>query len=594
MIKSSKLAKISSSLPHQVLIKSLRRANRLLGQALIVNARNRQQVEETLKVTQTRLSQIVDTTSDALLVLTSDGNVCFANPAAESLFGRPHDQLLEHNLGIPQRTEKITEISIFQPDGTCLIAEMRVSEILWDDEIAVLASLRDITEHHQAKQQLLHQAFHDSLTQLPNRSLFLDRLEHALQRQRRYKQSSIVVLFLDIDHFKLINDSFGHLIGDKLLQAFATRLQSSLRESDTLARLGGDEFAILLEETSSSEEALKIAERVQKVLLQSFQVEGQDLFVKISIGIALDAHEYAKPEQLLRDADTAMYRAKAMGRDRYVIFEPAMHQQVMGRLQKEKELRQAVEREELVVYYQPIVSLQSGTLKGFEALVRWQHPQHGLLLPGQFMPLAEEMGLIVTIDRWVLAEACAHLKQLQNQHLDLANLTVNVNLSSQHFSDTTLPDYITKTLETSGLDARDLKLELTETGLIENLKQAQDLLDKMCAMHVQLCLDDFGTGYSSLSYLHHFPVSCLKIDRSFVSHMQSGDGSWEIIRTIVALSKTLGLEIVAEGIETAHQWARLKQLGCDKGQGYFFCQPISAQAEFSRSFKVPPRLKATA
>ncbi|MCM1985133.1 putative bifunctional diguanylate cyclase/phosphodiesterase, partial [Lyngbya confervoides] len=483
------------------------------------------------------------------------------------------EQLLDHCLGIPCTAGETTEISIIQPGGGSLLAEMKVTEIPWDDEIAYLASLRDITERHHAQQQLHHQAFHDSLTNLPNRALFLDRLKHALQLQKRQPLSSIVVLFLDLDRFKLINDSFGHLVGDQLLKAFADRLQMNLRTCDTLARLGGDEFAILLEDLSDSEEALQIAQRIQDQLRSPFKIIDQELFANVSIGIALDITDYEEPEQLLRDADTAMYRAKFLGRGRYVVFDPEMRQESINRLQLENELRRALEQQELVAFYQPVVNLATGKPTGFEALIRWQHPQRGLLLPSQFVPLAEETGLIVQIDRWILAEACRQLKNQQIKHCHSEALTVNVNLSSRHLTDTTLPDYLTQILQDTGLDARNLRLELTETALIQNLEKATSLLHQIRDMHIQLCLDDFGTGYSSLSYLHRFPVSCLKIDRSFVCNMHSKLENWEIIRTIITLANTLGLDTVAEGIETYQQCSQLKSLGCSKGQGYFFYEP---------------------
>lgn len=569
---------------HQSEVRSLRQKVQVLSRALLVNIANRQQTEATLSVTQRRLSQIINTTTDALIVLKTDGCVCFVNPAAEAMFGRPRSQLLNHCLGIPYTSTETTEISILQAGGNQLIAEMRVTEISWDDELAYLASLRDITESHQVKQQLQYQAFHDSLTNLPNRVLFLDRLQHALERQKRYPESTVVVLFLDLDHFKLINDSFGHLVGDQLLQELANRVQVALRSTDTLARLGGDEFAILLEEISDPEEALHITQRIQKQLETPFKIKEHDMYANASIGIALDITDYEESEQLLRDADIAMYRAKEMGRGRYVVFDPEMRQQAISRLKLETELRKALERQELVIHYQPIVTLATGQVSGFEALIRWQHPKRGLLYPIDFIALAEETGMIVQIDQWVLIQACDQLRRFKNQRHDAQNLTMNVNLSSQHFSDSTLPKYLLQALNQSGLEAHNLKVELTETGLIKNLDTASSLLDKIQAMKIHICLDDFGTGYSSLSYLHRFPVNCLKIDRSFVSHMQAKTENWEIIRTIIALSNTLGLETVAEGIETVQQWSQLKELGCDKGQGYFFSQPLLPQEKLFQSF----------
>lgn len=442
----------------------------------------------------------------------------------------------------------------------------------------LIFQLQDISDRKRAEQQLLHDAFHDGLTGLPNRALFLDHLQMAFDRVKRHQERQFAVLFLDFDRFKIINDSLGHAAGDELLIAVAKRLSSSMRPGDTIARLGGDEFTILLEEISTVNEAEEVASRLQKILEAPFNLSGNEIFTTVSIGIAWSGLGYERPDELLRDADTAMYRAKKSDSSRRAVFDKAMHSQAVSRLQLESDLRRAVERAEFVVYYQPIVALEEGQLQGFEALVRWQHPERGMVPPMQFIPVAEETGLIVEIGDQVMREACRQMKQWQQQHPELSNLQVSVNLSSRQFAQSDLLGQIRRVLADCGLDPRNLKLELTESAVMENSDKAVNQLRQLRDLGIELSIDDFGTGYSSLSYLHRFPLSTLKIDRSFINEMKDNEENREIVRTIVTLAKTLRMEVVAEGIETEDQLMQLRWLDCRYGQGYYFSRPVDAGA----------------
>ena len=430
------------------------------------------------------------------------------------------------------------------------------------ETIRVAGSQTDITARKHAEDQLRHDALHDALTGLPNRALFMDRLGQALARlQGRGDRFS--VLFIDLDRFKVINDSLGHTAGDDLLRQTAQRLLSCVRPEDTVARLGGDEFTVLLE----GGEATDFAARIQRELSKPVLLSRQEVVSTPSIGIAHGRLHYETPEEILRDADLAMYRAKSRGRAGHAEFDPAMHKSAVAVLQLESELRRAVERNELVLYYQPVVSLQTGQIAGFEALVHWNHPQRGLLRPLEFVPLAEETGLVVPIGEWVLREACRQTREWQQRYSPL--LTVGVNLSVRQFLNQDVVDSVAKALADSGLPPRTLRLELTESMLMDNAPRAAQVLVELRSLGISLDLDDFGTGYSSLSYLHNFRLDTLKIDRSFLA------GSWEIVTAIVNLARGLRLTLIAEGVENVTQLEQLRRLGCEYGQGYLFGRPLT-------------------
>lgn len=446
-------------------------------------------------------------------------------------------------------------------------------------------SQTDITERKRAEKQLLHHALHDSLTGLANRALFMDRLQQALSRRKRLPEYRFAVLFIDLDRFKVLNDSLGHIVGDQLLVAIARRLEACLRSIDTIARLGGDEFTILLEGIRGAEDACYLAERIHQVLQAPFTLDGQEVFTSASIGIALSETENDRPEDLLRNADTAMYRAKTLGRSRHALFDTAMHKRAVALLQLETDLRRAValsrmplQPQEFRIHYQPIVLLETGKISGFEALVRWQHPERGLIAPTEFIPLAEDTGLIVPLGQWILAEACRQLRQWQQQFASSSSLSVSVNLSTRQFAQPSLIEQISRLLRSlepqNSLVRINLKLEITESVIMENPEAAKTMLDQLKAMGIQLLIDDFGTGYSSLSYLHRFPIDTVKIDKSFISHMSTDSESAEIVRAIVSLAHNLGMNVIAEGVELTEQLNQLRLLGAEYGQGFLFAHPL--------------------
>ena len=426
----------------------------------------------------------------------------------------------------------------------------------------------------ETKEHFRHAAFHDSLTGLPNRAMFTELLKAEIENSNRRDGHMFAVLFLDLDRFKNINDSLGHTHGDLLLVAFAERLERALRPVDTLARFGGDEFAILLSGMTDATDAVRVAQRISEELSQPFVLDKNSAFATSSIGIALSSTGYDRPEDILRDADTAMYRAKENGKARYEVFDQGMHARAVSRLQLESDLRRAVEEKQFCVYYQPIICLQTGRLAGFEALVRWNHPRRGLVSPADFIPVAEETGLIVPISEWVLQEACKHIREMQMMFPSHRSLSLSVNLSARQVAQTHLLDRIQDALATSKLSPHCLKLEITESVVMENAEAAALMFKQLRALGVQLSIDDFGTGYSSLSYLHRFPLNYLKIDRSFVSRLTT-DNDNAIVRTISTLARNLGMEVIAEGIETEEQYQQLKMLGCEYGQGYLFSHPVN-------------------
>ena len=441
----------------------------------------------------------------------------------------------------------------------------------------LIFQVQDATLRKKAEAQLVYDASHDSLTGLPNRPAFTAQLKAALGRVEQQSGGGLLaVLFLDLDGFKTVNDSLGHGTGDELLKGIAGRLLKCVRPGDTVARLGGDEFTILLEGISNIQQAVEVAERVKEKLTLPFLLAGHEVFTGTSVGIASSLFGYTDPGDMLRDADAAMYQAKAQGKSCHAMFDEQMHEDATKRLCLESDLRRAVERNEFVVYYQPIRVLATNELRGFEALVRWLHPVQGLLSPAQFVPLAEENGLIVQIDNIVLAEACRQLREWQLQYADCGGLTINVNVSSKQFAHEGLVEVVKRVVKETGIDPRSLQLELTESAMMKNLQNTARVLNELSLLGISISIDDFGTGYSNLSYLHEFPISTLKIDRSFVNRLSGREEEWEIVRTILMLAHNLKMSVVAEGIETSEQLWQLRNLGCDYAQGYHISPPVKA------------------
>jgi diguanylate cyclase (GGDEF)-like protein/PAS domain S-box-containing protein len=556
-----------------------------------------QQHMEALRASEERFRSAFDNATIGMAVVSLQGRWLQVNRSLCDIVGYAEGELLESDVQrVTHRDDLValdeqmtrfaagavsshqTEVRYCHKTGKEVWAHLGMS-LVRDGEarpLHLIFQIQDITDRKRAEEQLLHDAFHDALTGLPNRALFMDHVKMAIQRSRRSGDRLFAALFLDLDRFKIINDSLGHMVGDQLLVGIAHRLEACLRPGDTVARLGGDEFTILLEDLSGIEDAIDVARRVQEAVTQPFNIGGHEVFTTASIGIALSTAGYDRAEDLLRDADTAMYRAKLEGKKRHVVFDKAMHDRAMELLQIETDLRRAITRKEFFLNYQPIVNLETGKVASFEALVRWRHPERGLVMPGEFVPVAEETGLIVPLGLWVLNEACRQMRAWQKQGLADENVTMSVNLSSRQFSQTDLIEQVSSALREAGLRASNLKLEITESMVMENIDTAIDMLMQLRDLGVGLSIDDFGTGYSSLSYLHRFPIDTLKIDRSFVTQMTDNAENAEIVRTIVTLARSLDMNVIAEGVETLEQLRQLGGLGCDYGQGYLFSRPVGA------------------
>ncbi len=459
--------------------------------------------------------------------------------------------------------------------GILQVAVVRDAE---QKPVHLISQFLDISARKLAEDKLFFDALHDDLTNLPNRNLLMERLELALKQSQRQTDYLFAVMFIDLDRFKIVNDSLGHEVGDQLLVAIAHKLQTLIRATDIVARLGGDEFIILLDHLQDINDAIRIAERICLELNSPFLIENRQVFTTASIGIVLSSPDYQAASELLRDADIAMYRAKEAGKARYEIFDRVMHAHAVNQLQLESDLRDAIAHQELLVNYQPIISLTTGKLTGFEALLRWEHPSRGFVSPAEFIPIAEETGLIITIGEWILREACRQLHTWQLQHQLSNSLTISVNLSSKQLREPTLITKIEQIINETKLNSSCLKLELTESMLIDNIEAVISTMSQLRGKEIHLSIDDFGTGFSCLSYLHRFPINTLKIDRSFVNRIGEENENLGIVKTIITLAHELGMDAIAEGVETQQQVNQLKALGCDQAQGYFFSKPLNGES----------------
>ena len=558
---------------------------------------------------------ISENAADMIALVDNDGRRLYNSPAYQKVLGYSPEELKDTSSieqvhpddqpRVLKAAEKArlsgqgqrVEYRIRHKDGSWRTLESTACAILnrqgQADKLVIVN--RDITERKRAEEMLVHNAFHDVLTGLPNRALFVDRLQHALVLSKRHTNYAFAVLLIDVDEFKIINDSLGHTAGDELLMQVGQRLKDSVRRADmvsrprlsarsdnptnddTLARLGGDEFAILLDDIRDTVAAVRVAERIQAELAAPFVVNQEEIVISASIGIATSTTPHTRAEDLVRDADIAMYRAKRGGKARCEVSDPAMHTAAVKRLQLERDLRKALDEGEFTVYYQPIVSLQSGKITGFEALTRWQRPD-GIRSPAEFIGVAEEIGLIIPMNRRLLLEACQHLRSWQAEFPSSPPLSLSVNITAKEFAQPDLVSEMRKSLELTGVDPACLHVEIIETIAMGDAEKSGHVLSQLKALGVRLSIDDFGTGYSSLSRLRRIPVDTLKIDRAFISSMDSDPDSGEIVRIIIMLAQNLGLHVVAEGTETEAQITLLKQLNCEMAQGYFFSRPADHQA----------------
>jgi diguanylate cyclase (GGDEF)-like protein/PAS domain S-box-containing protein len=567
-------------------------------------------VEELLKNSEALYHSLVETLPQNVFRKDLEGRFTFANERFCQILGRSLKDVLgktDHDfypLELALKYAKddarllkeggvIDTIEEHHPPGKARSFVHVIKTPIFDADrrvIGIQGIFRDVTAQKRQEEEIARLAYYDALTGLPNRSLFLDRLAQTIKRTKRRKNKNFAVMFLDLDHFKHVNDSLGHGSGDQLLQGFARRVEKLVRPGDTLARLGGDEFTILLEEIRSSEDIARVAERILQALKAPFSIRGQDVFTSVSIGMAIgESHE--KPEDLLRDADTALYRAKERGRARYEAFDPAMHARAVERLKTETELRRALDRGEFRVHYQPIASVSDERIIGLEALLRWEHPDRGLLLPGQFLPVAEESGLILPIDLWVLRTACGQMKRWHEGLPKTVRPQIHVNISSRHFAQTRMAAEVQAILQDTGLDPRYLTLEITESVLLEEFSEAVQSLASLKDLHIQLYLDDFGSGTFSFKGLRRPPIDSLKIHHSFVKDLEKGTREEEVVRTITALAGNLKMGVIAEGVETPEQLKQLRALDCAQIQGFLISKPVSA--ELAQSFLTgkpnPPR-----
>ena len=437
-------------------------------------------------------------------------------------------------------------------------------------------SQTDVSERKSNEEQMIYDTLHDTLTSIPNRTLLLDRIRQSLVRRERYPKTSFAIIFIDLDRFRLVNESLGHIHGDELLQLISARLKETIPIGDTVARLGGDEFSILLQDINSIRAVEIIANDIQNSFSKPFFLGDREVFASASMGIAHSDNDYKTPEEILRDSELAMYRAKRDGKSQSIVFQPQFRQSSLSPIDLDTDLRRALDRDEMELHYQPIISMRDRSISGFEALLRWSHRSRGVISPNEFIPLAEETGLIYDLGQWVLGKACKQIATWNKSKKKEDQLEININLSSRQFSDPNLVEGIVENIEKSGFDAEFLKIEITESALMQNAQRSVSMLNQLKDLNIKVCVDDFGTGYSSLSYLHTFPIDTLKIDRSFVHDMSRNFRNMEIIRTIIMLAHNLKLDVIAEGVETGEQDAQLSALGCQFAQGFYFSRPINS------------------
>jgi diguanylate cyclase (GGDEF)-like protein/PAS domain S-box-containing protein len=543
-----------------------------------------------------RFRALVTNSSDVITILDEDGIVKYVSPSVHQVFGYQPESWLDWRLMVhvePDEAEALqrtidqavdmpgepvsVEWSIRHHDGTMCKVESSVTALLHEPSVrGVVLNTRDVSERRALEHRLRHQASHDTLTGLANRSLFKSRMAVALDRAQR-AEGSFALLFCDLDAFKAVNDSLGHVVGDEVLIAVASRLRSCVRPGDTVARLGGDEFAVILEHIESDSDAAWIAERIKAELAEPVILRGKEIFIGASVGIATSSSEYEHLDDLLAKADIAMYMAKSRGKGNHVHFDPEMHESILRQIALEEDLRNALAEDQLVVYYQPIHDLDSSRIVSFEALVRWIHPKEGLLGPNDFIPMAEQTGIIVDIGRWVLEQACIQLCEWQVNYTKERPLTMSVNLSGRQLQDPNLIDEVSEIIKRTGINPRHLTLEMTESMLLADADTIVLQLERLRNLGVKLAIDDFGTGYSSLSYLQHFPVDVLKIDRSFVKGLGTAEQDLALVQAIMSLGSVMNLETVAEGIENPEELEELQKIGCHLGQGYLFAKPATSR-----------------
>ncbi|MDJ0659689.1 MAG: EAL domain-containing protein [Crocosphaera sp.] len=544
------------------------------------------------------IKTIINTINDSVILLDKNYTILMVNQTTLNLLGYRENELINQSIfnllsknikdisDLENSFNKTRETAYLKKDGQ-KVEVLLLNQLIYaknQENMAIISIAKEMSQEKRIEQlikenesQLYYDLRHDKLTSLPNRRLFLEELEISLQKAHKNTNFSFSVLILDLDQFKLINNSYGHLMGDNLLIQIGDRLQQYIHSQDILARLGGDEFGIILNHLGNLEHTLEIVDLIKQSFSRSFQLNGYEVYSSASIGITICDFNYQRVGDILRDADAALHQAKIKDKASYTIFRQEMYFNAVNRLQLDNDLRRAIDRKEFELRYQPIVELETQKIIGFEGLIRWKHPEKGLISPAKFIPVAEETGLIVPLSNWILNEGCQQICQWQKISDSSQGLIISINLSVKQFSEKNLVEKIIKTVQNLGMNYHCLKLEITESCIIKNPEEVRSILTQLKSLGIQLSMDDFGTGYSSLSYLHYFPFDTLKIDRSFIQNMDKKNDKLRLTQTIIHLANDFGMEVIAEGIETREQWEQLKQLDCPYGQGYYFAKPLTAQ-----------------